>query len=124
MNIGRLSISKDGEVSFDGQVVGRIAKLFVEQSAYGRSGSVSIFPKDRSLDMVGIARDLATNNLCVTFDFKESFWPNSFIKNDEWHIEIPSGNDDITQVIPLGISRAASSEPDLFEAEDLMISGY
>jgi len=124
MNIGRISISKDGVVSFDGAAVGHIAKLFIEQNARGRSGSVSIFPADRSLDMVGIARDLAINNLCVTFDFKESFWPNSFIKNDEWHIEITSGADGAIQVIPLGIPRSASCDPDLFGMEDLMISGY
>lgn len=124
MNIGRLSIAKDGVVCFDGAAVGRIAKLFIEQNARGRSGSVSIFPADRSLDMVGIARDLAIDNLCVTFDFKDSFWPNSFIKNDEWHIEVTSGPEGIIQVIPLGISRAASCDPDFFEMEDLMISGY
>lgn len=124
MNIGKLNIGNDGAVTFDGNSVGRIAKLFIEQDAYGRSGSVSIFPVDNSIDMVEIARDLATSNLCVTFDFSQSFWPNSFVRDGEWHIEIPSSTGSDTQIIPLGVARVTPPDLDLLDTEDLMISGY
>lgn len=124
MNIGKLSIGNDGAVTFDGNSIGRITKLFIEQDTYGRSGSVSISPVDNSIDMIGIARDLATSNLCVTFDFRQAFWPNSFVRDGEWHIEIPSSTGGDTQIIPLGVTRAAPSGLDLLDIEDLMISGY
>jgi hypothetical protein len=124
MNIGKLNIGNDGAVTFDGSSIGRITKLFIEQDAYGRSGSVSIFPVDSSIDMLEIARDLATSNLCVTFDFSQSFWPNSFVRDGEWHIEIPSSTGGDTQIISLGVARAAPSGLDLLDVEDLMISGY
>lgn len=124
MNIGKLNIGNDGIVTFNGKTIGHIAKLFIEQDAKGRSGSVSIIPSDSSIDMVEIARDLAISNLCVTFDFRRSFWPNSFVRDGEWHIEIPSTTGNDTQIVPLGVARATPVGLDLLDIEDLMISGY
>lgn len=124
MNIGKVTIGSGGAVSFDGVHIGHIANLIVEQDIYGRHGSVSIVPVDNSLDMVAIAKDLAESNLCVTFDFKQSFWANSFAKDGEWHIELPASTATGTEVIPLGIKKTSSPGPDLSDPEDLMLGIY
>jgi hypothetical protein len=123
MNIGRVIIEMDGSAYFDGDLIGKASRVAISQDLDGRHGSISIFPMDRSVDFMAIARDMALYNLQTTFDFDGEFWPNSYVKEGKWLAEMP-GKDGIIVVSDLGVAASGEQEPDEHSGDYTLLGTY
>ena len=118
MNIGNISISQTGHVFFNTKLVGTVARFDFHARLSAQCGHLSLSPCESDEDMQIMAKELATSGISLSLDFYGEFWPNSYVKDGMWHMEIAPG-----KIVPLDI-RANLTEASEENSDDSASSVY
>lgn len=118
MNIGNITISPSGHVFLGLELIGTVIYFRFDCSIDSMSGHMSLRKCESTIEIEEIARHLATHGIALIVDVYGQFWPNSFIKDDEWYIEKNPG-----EVSLLGVKAKVSKIKAVFP-DDSMTGVY
>ena len=88
MNIGDISISQTGCVLFNSEFVGTVARFDFHCTVNSQRGHLSLIPCESSVDAQAMAISLAANGVSLSLDYYDKFWPNSYIRDGMWYMEV------------------------------------
>lgn len=111
MNIGNFFISPANQLFHGLELVGAVVRFDFHIIGTNRSGHLSVRLCESSVAPLELARHFALNGITVSIDVFGEFWPNSYIKADEWYFEGEPG-----VITSLGIKVQRTSEEEAFDA--------
>jgi hypothetical protein len=110
MNIGNFFISPANQLFHGLELVGAVVRFDFRILGANRSGHLSMRLCESSVAPLELARHFALNGITVSIDVFGEFWPNSYIKADEWYFEGEPG-----VITYLGIKAQRTYEEEVFD---------